>query len=106
MTALPTAWDAGTATFASGVGIAPVVVERGWAVIAEQVPHRWPWWSWLLAFLSYVVLGYRFKTLVLNWIVGPLYPVFVLYVLPNAVRVLLGRRPAIRHAMRPIEPAP
>ena len=73
---------------------------------SEQVTYRWPWWSWLLAFVSYVVLGYQFKTLMLNWIVGPLYPVFVLYVLPGAVRVVLRQWPASRHVIRPIERTP
>lgn len=42
------------------------------------------------AFVVYVVLGYLFKSLLLNWIVGPLFLLIVLYLLPRAVR--LGRR--------------
>jgi hypothetical protein len=53
------------------------------------VPY--PWWAWALTFGSYVLLGYHLRTVVLNWIVGPLYPLLVMHVLPNGVRRLLGR---------------
>lgn len=43
----------------------------------------------MLTFLSYVALGYQFKTVFLNWIVGPLYPLLVMYVLPHLFRKLL-----------------
>ena len=59
-------------------------------------PEPWSWWSWVLTFLSYVVLGYLLKSVVLNWIVGPLYPLFVMYVLPTTLRGLLGGRVAVR----------
>ena len=42
--------------------------------------------GYLLAFVSYVVLGLLFKTWVLTWIVGPFYLVITLYYLPNALR--------------------
>lgn len=42
--------------------------------------------AYLLALASYVILGLVFKSAVLNWIVGPLYPLAVLYVLPRLLR--------------------
>lgn len=58
------------------------VVERG-----EPIPVRW-----LVATLAvYVVLGFFLKTWVLNWIVGPLFPLLALYVLPTVLRRLSGR---------------
>lgn len=42
--------------------------------------------GYLLAFVSYVILGFFFKTWVLNWIVGPFYIVITMYYLPNALR--------------------
>jgi hypothetical protein len=44
--------------------------------------------AWAGAFVAYVALGYWTKGLVLNWIVGPLFPLLVLVVVPRA----LGRR--------------
>ena len=63
------------------------------AAHSSSSPDPWPWWAWAATFASYVVLGYLTKSVVLNWIVGPLYPVLVMYVLPAGVRRLL-RRPA------------
>ena len=51
-------------------------------------PRSWPWWAWVLTLLSYVVLGYFLKSVVLNWIVGPLYPLLVMYLLPAGIRWL------------------
>ncbi len=59
------------------------------AAESASSPEPWPWWAWLLTFLSYVALGYQFKTVFLNWIVGPLYPLFVMYVVPHLFRKLL-----------------
>jgi hypothetical protein len=61
------------------------------AAHSPSSPDPWPWWAWVATFTSYVVLGYLTKSVVLNWIVGPLYPVLVMYVLPAGVRRLLGR---------------
>jgi hypothetical protein len=44
--------------------------------------------AWAAAFVAYVALGYWTKGLVLNWIVGPLFPLFVLVLIPRA----LGRK--------------
>lgn len=43
--------------------------------------------AYLLVLASYVVLGLVFKSAVLNWIVGPLYPLAVLYLLPRLLRL-------------------
>jgi hypothetical protein len=45
-------------------------------------------WPFLLALLSFVVLGLVLKTFVLNWVVGPLYLVVVLHALPRGLRRL------------------
>ena len=48
---------------------------------------------YLAAFVVYVVLGLAFKSVVLNWIVGPLFLLLTLHVLPSALRRLWpGRR--------------
>ena len=44
--------------------------------------------AYVVALAVYVVLGYFLKSAVLNWIVGPLWLVLVLHLLPKA----LGRR--------------
>lgn len=41
--------------------------------------------------VAYVVLGYFTKSAVLNWIVGPLFPLLVLYLVPRLVGVIRGR---------------
>ena len=43
-------------------------------------------WGYLAAFLVYVVLGLLLRSVVLNWIVGPLFLLLTLYLLPLAVR--------------------
>lgn len=40
-----------------------------------------------VAAVVYAALGLRYTTLVLNWIVGPLFPVLVIWLVPH-----LGRR--------------
>ena len=48
--------------------------------------------AWIVAALAaYVVLGFMLKAPVLNWVVGPLWLLAVLHVLPR-----LGRRIAAR----------
>lgn len=42
--------------------------------------------AYVAAFVSFVVLGYFLKSVVLNWIVGPLWLVLVLGVIPKAFR--------------------
>lgn len=45
-----------------------------------------PWPAYVATFVVYVALGYRFRSVVLNWIIGPLFLVLCLYVLPRLVR--------------------
>jgi hypothetical protein len=43
--------------------------------------------AWVVLLAVYIVLGVMVKSVVLNWIVGPLFPLLVFYVVPR----LLGR---------------
>ena len=43
-------------------------------------------WGYLAALLVYVLLGVLLRSVVLNWIVGPLFLLLSLYLLPLAVR--------------------
>jgi hypothetical protein len=47
-------------------------------------PEDAPAAAYVAAFVVYVVLGYFLKSVVLNWIVGPLFLLLVLYVVPKA----------------------
>ena len=49
-----------------------------------------------MTFVSYVFLGYHLKSILLNWIVGPLYPLFVMHLIPTWIRRLRGREPDVR----------
>ena len=44
--------------------------------------------AYVATLVVYLVLGYVFRSVVLNWIIGPLFLVGCLYVVPR----LLGRR--------------
>ena len=44
--------------------------------------------AYVAALVVYIALGYFLKSAVLNWIVGPLWLVLVLHVIPKAI----GRR--------------
>lgn len=44
------------------------------------------------ALILYIAIGYFTKSAVLNWIVGPLFPLLVLYLLPRASDLVRGRR--------------
>lgn len=50
-----------------------------------------PVFAFAAALVIYIALGVTVKSVVLNWIVGPLFPVIVLYAVPAAVR-RAGRR--------------
>jgi hypothetical protein len=45
----------------------------------------------VLAFVVYVVLGVLTRSVVLNWIVGPLFLLLALYVVPKLAGDLLRR---------------
>ena len=53
-------------------------------------PEPWPAWAYGVALVAYVALGYLTKSWVLNWIVGPLFLVLVLSVVPRGMRRLRG----------------
>jgi len=46
-------------------------------------------WAYLAALVAYVVLGLLFRSVVLNWIVGPLFLLLSLYLLPLAIRTIV-----------------
>ncbi len=45
----------------------------------------------LFTLALYVALGYALKSIVLNWVVGPLFPLVTLYLIPAAARRVVGR---------------
>lgn len=47
-------------------------------------------WPFVVALVSYVALGLATRSVVLNWIVGPLYLVVALWMVPRGVRRLAG----------------
>jgi len=57
-------------------------VHPGWYVFALV----------LYVALSFASLSLRDNVVLLNWIIGPLFPVFVLYVVPTAVKALARGR--------------
>jgi hypothetical protein len=42
--------------------------------------------AWVLIMGVYIGLGITVKSVVLNWIIGPAWPVLLLYVIPRALR--------------------
>jgi hypothetical protein len=42
--------------------------------------------AWLAVLAAYVTLGLLFKSVFLNWIVGPLFPFVVMYLIPRLWR--------------------
>ena len=54
-------------------------------------PDRVPAYAYLVALAVYVALGLVARSLVLNWIVGPLFPMLVLYLIPRTMRRRLSR---------------
>ena len=48
-------------------------------------------WAYMAALVAYVALGLVVKSVVLNWIVGPLFLLFTLYLLPRALQRLRAR---------------
>ena len=46
---------------------------------------------YLLAFVVYIILGVLTRSVVLNWIVGPLFLLLALYLVPLAVRRIVHR---------------
>jgi hypothetical protein len=48
-------------------------------------------WHYVLALVAFVALGLLTRSVVLNWIVGPLFPLLFLYVVPRAVAGVVRR---------------
>jgi hypothetical protein len=42
--------------------------------------------AWIGVLAIYVILGLAFKSVFLNWIVGPLFPFVVMYLIPRLWR--------------------
>jgi hypothetical protein len=40
-------------------------------------------WAWAVLLVVYVALGLVVKSVVLNWIIGPIFPLVFLYLLPR-----------------------
>ncbi len=58
--------------------------------MSERGDISWIWY--VAAFIFYVGLSLWLKGVLLNWIIGPLFPLVVLYVVPTALRSGLGKR--------------
>jgi hypothetical protein len=71
--------------------VAKSEAEAGIEASAAAEPSDAPAAAYVVALASYVALGYVFRSVVLNWIVGPLFLVLVLYVAPRALTAA-GRR--------------
>jgi hypothetical protein len=44
-----------------------------------------PIWPWVLILVVFVALGFTFKSVVLNWVIGPIFPLITLYLIPRAL---------------------
>jgi hypothetical protein len=63
----------------SSAETAPSGLRRLWAEHEEGL-------LWVLAVVLYIPLGVLLKTVVLNWLVGPLFPLLVVYLIPTWIR--------------------
>ena len=66
------------------------------AVPTPKPLPRDAWGGYLFALVLYVTLSVasltlRDNVLLLNWIIGPLFPVVVLYAIPTAITALIRR---------------
>jgi hypothetical protein len=67
----------------------------GDASASSPLPRE-AWGRYLVALIFYVALSVatlslRDNVVLLNWIIGPLFPVVVLYVIPTGVKALVRR---------------
>lgn len=44
-----------------------------------------------IAAVTYIILGVFLRTFVLNWVIGPLYLLFIVWILPDWIRNHWGR---------------
>lgn len=56
------------------------------ADVSEPRDVSWIWY--VVALVLYIGLGLLLKSVLLNWIIGPLFLLMVLYLVPTAVRRL------------------
>jgi len=63
----------------------------GEEVVGEPAAVAPPLAAYLAALAVYLVLGYVFRSVVLNWIIGPLFLVVTLHVLPRLLRYRPGQ---------------
>lgn len=47
---------------------------------------------YVVAVAIYIPAGYFLKTIVLNWVVGLLFPVFIVHLIPAGIRRVVRRR--------------
>lgn len=62
--------------------------------VATNRDIHWGWYLFSLVLyvaLALTTLRLRDNVLLLNWIIGPLFPLVVLYLIPTAVRALIRR---------------
>jgi hypothetical protein len=65
--------------------------------VSPPVPvQREAWGGYLVALVLYVALSVgslslRDNVVLLNWLIGPLFPIFVLYVVPTGVKAAAKR---------------
>ena len=57
--------------------------------------RSWEAAAYATAFIVYVALGLLTRNWVLNWVVGPLFPVLALYALPRGAAMIRLRLRAI-----------
>ena len=57
---------------------------------AEHNPLVDAWPAYVVSFVIYVVAGLLFRSTVLNWIVGPLWLLATLHLVPGLWRRLVG----------------
>jgi len=80
----------------SGQQTSPPLTER--PPIAIEGSRRAEAGLYALAAVLYIGLGVMARTVVLNWIVGPLFPFLVVYFVPRRIRLWRARRSSRRAA--------
>lgn len=66
--------------------------ESGKPVLRQDKDSVRTIFSYFIVLVLYIVLGYNFKTVFLNWIVGPLFLVITLYYIPLLTRLVFNRK--------------
>ena len=66
--------------------------ESGKPVLRQDKDSVRTIFSYFIVLVLYIVLGYNFKTVFLNWIVGPLFLVITLYYIPLLTGLVFNRK--------------